>query len=86
MNNINAGNIYKEYEFIDNVNSTNGIIDLMVIYDDHIDIIDYKTKNIEEDEYLKQVKVYEDFAIATFHKKVNTYLYSLIDGIYKKCN
>ena len=42
------GKIYKEYEFIYEENNTtsHGIIDLMIEYDNHIDLIDYKTKNI----------------------------------------
>ena len=36
-------------------------------------------------EYEKQLKVYKNFVTTTFNKEVNTYLYSLIDRIYKKC-
>ncbi len=86
LENIKDGNIYKEYEFYDDKTLKRGILDLMVIYDDHIDIIDYKTKNIDDDSYTKQLKVYEEFANLTFKKDVNTYLYSLITGEVKKTN
>ena len=44
LKNINDANIYKEYEFIEENNNETykGIIDLMLEYNDHIDIIDYK--------------------------------------------
>lgn len=86
LENINSGIVYKEYEFYDNSSNTSGIIDLMIIYSDHIDIIDYKTKNIVDDSYLKQLSIYEEFIRKAFNKKVNTYLYSLLDRSYIKCN
>lgn len=86
LKNIDNGTIYKEYEFFDEVSSTSGIIDLMIVYDNHIDIIDYKTKNIVDDSYLKQLLVYENFIRKSFNKKVDTYLYSLLDRTYIKCN
>ena len=86
LKNINMGKVYKEYEFYDIDTNTSGIIDLMIVYDDYIDIIDYKTKNIIDDSYLKQLAIYEEFTEKTFKKKVNTYLYSLLDRTYKLCN
>lgn len=46
MSNIKDANIYHEYEFIyeNNKQIKTGIIDLMLEYPDHIDIIDYKLK------------------------------------------
>lgn len=86
LSNIDNGTIYKEYEFYDKSTNTSGIIDLMIVYDDYIDIIDYKTKNIIDESYLKQLSIYEDFIKKIFNKKVNTYLYSLLDRTYIKCN
>ena len=86
LKNIYNGKIYKEYEFYDFDTNTSGIIDLMIVYDDYIDIIDYKTKNIVDDSYLKQLSIYEEFIKKVFKKKVNTYLYSLLDRTYKLCN
>ncbi len=84
MKNIHNGTIYKEYEFFDEINNSNGIIDLMIVYNDYIDIIDYKTKNINDEAYDKQLSIYEKYISLTFHKKVNTYLYSLLNGEYRK--
>lgn len=86
LKDIKNGKIYKEYEFIDEITSTKGIIDLMIVYDDYIDIIDYKTKNIDDDSYLKQLKVYETYIKTKYNKQINTYLYSLLSSEYKKCN
>ena len=73
--------IYKEYEFIyekDNINY-HGIIDLMLVYDDHIDIIDYKLKNITDENYMKQLSGYKSYIQNKLNKKTNTYLYSIFD-------
>ncbi len=83
MKNAKNGKICKEYEYHDEKNNLNGTIDLMIIYPDHIDVIDYKTKNIDDDSYDKQIKTYMDYIIRTFDKKTNGYLYSLLTGEYK---
>jgi len=81
MQNINNSNVYKEYEFIytkDNIEK-HGIIDLMIEYDDYIDIIDYKLKNTADNAYLKQLNGYKEYIKSKTNKKVNIYLYSLIN-------
>ena len=80
MSKINEGIVYKEYEFIDEDTDTSGIIDLLVVYPDHIDIIDYKTKDISDPGYDKQLKSYRNFIEKKFKQKVRTYLYSLLLG------
>ena len=82
------GNKYSEYEFIyekDNM-VYNGVIDLMLEYDNYIDIIDYKLKNIDDTNYLKQLEGYMEYIKSISNKDVNIYLYSLIDKKYKKLN
>lgn len=79
MKEINKANIYKEYEFFDEEENLMGIIDLMLVYPSHIDIIDYKTKNIQDDAYKAQLKIYSKYISKKFKKDVNTYLYSLLD-------
>ena len=78
---IKEAKIYKEYEFIytkDN-NKYHGIIDLMLEYKDHIDIIDYKLKNIDDDNYFKQLNGYKNYIENITNKNVNIYLYSIMD-------
>ena len=84
INNIDLNylNIYKEYEFIDN--NSHGIIDLMLEYDNYIDIIDYKLKNITDNDYIKQLNGYKEYIEKLFSKKVNIYLYSINDNRLEK--
>ena len=81
LKNISNANIYKEYEFIYNKdnNEYHGIIDLMLEYDNHIDIIDYKLKSITDENYIKQLNGYKEYIEKIFNKNVSTYLYSILD-------
>ena len=79
-------NIYKEYEFVyrkDNIKH-HGIIDLLVEYDNSIKIIDYKLKNIDDDEYKNQLKEYKEYIERKTDKPIETYLYSIIDKELKR--
>lgn len=78
LKNVSKAKIYKEYAFESEANQ--GIIDLFLVYDDHIDLIDYKTKNIKDENYGIQIGIYKDFLEKTFKKPVSGYLYSLLDG------
>ena len=73
---MNYINCYKEYEFI--YNDTIGIIDLMLEYNDHIDIIDYKTNDISDEHYIEQLNGYKDYIKTITDKDINIYLYSII--------
>lgn len=79
FSNINNAKIYQEYEFIDIKENEEkvGIIDLMLEYADHIDIIDYKLKHTDDPAYKKQLQGYKSFIESKTHKKAVTYLYSL---------
>lgn len=82
MKNIDQANVLKEYEFYttdEDNNEKHGIIDVMLEYDDYIDIIDYKLKYIEDLEYIKQLKGYQAYIFNKTNKKVNIYLYSILD-------
>ncbi len=84
--NIKEANIYKEHEFIyikDN-NEYHGIIDLMMEYNDHIDIVDYKLNNIKDDNYLKQLNGYKEYIESITNKEINIYLYSIIGETLEK--
>ena len=63
LKDIDKASIYQEYEFIEEVNHTlkHGVIDLMIEYSDHIDIIDYKLKNINDDAYVLQLTGYKNY-------------------------
>ena len=86
LKNIKNANIYKEYEFTykENDNIYHGIIDLILEYDNHIDIIDYKLMHIEDLAYIKQLEGYENYIKNKTNKKIKLYLYSIIEGTYKE--
>ena len=83
---LDNAKIYKEYEFIydkDNV-KYHGIIDLMIIRDNYVDIIDYKLKNIDDEKYINQLNGYKDFIELLLKRHVNLYLYSIMEDKFKK--
>ena len=86
MKDISKGKIYKEYEFIyEKDNKLNhGFIDLMIEYSDYIDIIDYKLKNISDENYIKQLKGYKEYVEKVSNKSCNLYLVSIIENKYDK--
>ncbi len=86
ISNLKEAKIYQEYEFVDILDNEekHGIIDLMLEYSDHIDIIDYKLKNINDEAYSKQLNGYKDYIKKIKDKKVNIYLYSIMDSNYQK--
>ena len=82
LKNYRNAKIFKEYEFMYIKDDTkyHGIIDLMLEYDEYIDIIDYKLKNIDDKKYIEQLTGYKNFIESKSNKKVNLYLYSIIDS------
>ena len=81
LKNIATAKIYKEYEFLyeDTNKQYHGIIDLVLEYDDHIDIIDYKLKEVADEAYKKQLTGYKKYLSSKTNKNINTYLYSIMD-------
>ncbi len=81
MQNIKSAKIIKEYQFSNTEDNKyeSGIIDLLLVYDDHIDVIDYKLKNILDEAYKEQLHGYKKFIENKTKKETNTYLYSLLD-------
>ncbi len=70
--------IYKEYEFISR--HSHGIIDLVLEYDSKVIVVDYKTQNIIDDAYIEQLKGYGTYLHNKLHKRVELYLYSIMDA------
>ena len=77
-----ANNIYKELEFYYQENGVleHGIIDLLLEFDDHNIIIDYKLKNVLDDAYINQLNGYKKYVEEITKKETTTYLYSIMDG------
>ena len=82
----NYTNIYKEYEFIyeDGNEVKSGIIDLMLEYENNISIIDYKMKNINDENYIRQLNGYKSYVESITKKEVNIYLYSILGDTLEK--
>ena len=81
-------NTYKEYEFIyeEDNQKYHGIIDLLIEYKDKYAIVDYKLKDIKDEAYLKQLHGYQKYVKELTNKKVDIYLYSIIDEKLEKIN
>lgn len=74
-----------EYAFYDEAENIHGVIDLLLIYDDHVDIIDYKLVNIDDNAYERQVLLYKQYiAKCVPSKKINTYIVSILNGKIKE--
>lgn len=84
--NIKDANIFKEHEimFEDNNERYHGFIDLLLEYQDHFDIVDYKLSNIDHEEYQKQLIGYKKYIEKKYNKPTNIYLYSINQDILKK--
>ena len=76
MNSDAKRKIYREFTFIGD-DGKEGRIDLFFVYEDHIDVIDYKSVDIHKEEYQEQVHRYMDHLRKVFHLPVRGYLLSL---------
>lgn len=86
--NIKEAIIFKEYEFLykEDSNTYQGIIDLFLVYKDHIDVIDYKLKNINDMNYIKQLNSYKAYLSKKFNLPINIYLYSILEEKFESLN
>lgn len=73
---------YHEYEFVykDNNVVHHGIIDLLIESKEEMIIVDYKLRNISDENYKKQLKGYQEYITKHFNKTTKIYLYSILDG------
>ena len=78
---IKNGKIFKDFEFEDE--DVKGIIDLFVVLENEIVLIDYKLKNLDDEEYVNQLKNYAYYLSKTFKKPVKSYLYACLTGEIK---
>ncbi len=80
---IEEADIYREYGFVDG-EGREGSIDLLMVFEDRVRIVDYKSSDIDKPDYEKQVRGYMDFASKLFDKPAEGYLYSLSKGECRK--
>ncbi len=78
--------MYKEYEFLYQEDNTlsHGIIDLLIEQDNKMIIVDYKLKNIDDENYNLQLNGYRKYINSITNKEVDCYLYSIIDETYRE--
>ena len=69
-----------EFSYYDKANNVNGVIDCLIIKDDEIDIIDFKLKNIAEEDYDKQLKTYKAYISSISDKPIKMYLLAALSG------
>ena len=81
FDNINKTKLLHEFKFFDEKNQVNGIIDALLVKDDEIDIVDFKLKKIDDENYDKQLKVYYDYIEQIANDKpIKMFLVSAITG------
>ncbi len=78
--NVKNENLRHEYEFYDDLNEVHGIIDCLIIKNDEIIIVDFKLKNIDDEQYIKQLHVYRDYIKNISDKPIRLYLVSALTG------
>ncbi|HOZ02273.1 MAG TPA: UvrD-helicase domain-containing protein [Bacilli bacterium] len=78
--NVKNENLRHEYEFYDEINEVHGIIDCLIIKNDEIIIVDFKLKNLDDEQYIKQLYVYRDYIKSISDKPIRLYLVSAMTG------
>lgn len=84
--NIKNGKDYHEFEFYQDIDGSvvHSIIDLFVVYSDHIDIIDYKLSNTAKEEYEKQLNTYKNYLSTIYDLPIKVYLVSILRNEIKE--
>lgn len=81
--NVAKAKLYHEYAFYDEKANLHGVIDLLCVYEDHIDLVDYKAKDIDDPAYLKQLAAYTSYLNQVFKQPVSAYLLSIREARIK---
>lgn len=82
--NAKEAKILHEYPFFDEKNNVNGVIDLLLIYSDHIDIVDFKLSHVDDELYVEQVKKYKNYISQLSTLPIHTYITGILSGDIKK--
>ena len=82
FNGVTRANAYREYRFYEQATNLEGIIDLFIVRQTHIDLIDFKLFNIASDKYEKQLDYYANYLVKTFNLPVKIYLLSILKSQY----
>lgn len=84
--NIDEATIYQEHEFLyqEKEQQYHGQIDLLLEYEDHIDLVDYKLSDILDEAYTLQLQGYQHYLEQITKKEIRLYLYSILSSQIKK--
>lgn len=77
MNDLKHSKWYRELEFYDG--SRHGIIDLIIEKEDKLILVDYKLKHTNDPDYLEQLQGYLSYLKKKTEKKIEVYLYSILE-------
>lgn len=86
---LNNADLYQEYPYYDEEYETSGYIDLLIVKDGIYKIIDYKSSNLEKEEYQDQLRTYRRNIKRIFgvdESKIEMYLLSIAKGELKELN
>ena len=84
FDNLDGYREFHEYRYIDDENNLEGSIDLLLVKaGEKAIIVDYKTKNIDDEAYDKQLGLYKQYVEKVFGLKAETYLLSISDNVLK---
>lgn len=84
FNKVSEAKVMHEYPFVDNKNNVTGVIDLLLVYNDHIDIVDFKLSNVDDEKYERQLGVYKDYISQLSNLKINTYVLGILSNKIKQ--
>ncbi|MFW5914034.1 MAG: UvrD-helicase domain-containing protein, partial [Bacillota bacterium] len=86
MSSLSIRRVFKEYPFAleEEEGLRSGFIDLLIETDDAFIVIDYKLKGIEDEAYQSQIEGYVATLSPLVEKRVEGYLYSILDKTFKK--
>ena len=82
--NVQNNQVLHEFPFKDEQNSTNGVIDCLLLKDDEVDIVDFKLKNLDDDKYVLQLHTYYDYIKQITDLPIKMYLVAAITGEVKE--
>lgn len=77
---VSNDQVRHEFSYYDKENNVNGIIDCLIIKDNEIDIVDFKLKNIAEEDYDKQLRTYKSYISSISGKPIKMYLLAALSG------
>ena len=78
--NLEKVKIYHEFPFYDTENDVYGIIDLLIVKNNEINIIDFKTSNIDDPSYDYQLNVYASYLKKISSLPIKAYLVSILQN------